>query len=147
MFYIFIAALSGVSTVISRIINANLSTKIGMYQSTFYNFLTGLLFSILTLLFSKESFSDCLPILTDIPITAYLGGLVGVASISISNFVAPKISAFYMALLIFVGQLFVGIIIDYFTLDILSIGKVVGGIIVVIGLSYNLMLDKKSSTN
>lgn len=147
MFYIFIAALSGVSTVISRIINANLSTKIGMYQSTFYNFLTGLLFSIITLLFSKESFINCLPILTVIPITAYLGGLVGVASISISNFVAPKISAFYMALLIFIGQLFVGIIIDYFTLDILSIGKVVGGIIVVIGLSYNLMLDKKSSTN
>lgn len=145
MFYIFIAALSGVSTVISRIINANLSTKIGMYQSTFYNFLTGLLFSILTLLFSKESFSDCLPILTAIPITAYLGGLVGVASISISNFVAPKISAFYMAILVFVGQLFVGIVIDYFTLGEFSIAKVIGGIIVVIGLCYNLLIEKKTS--
>ena len=145
MFYIFIAALSGVSTVISRIINANLSTKIGMYQSTFYNFLTGLLFSILTLLFSKESFSDCLPILTAIPITAYLGGLVGVASILISNFVAPKISAFYMAILVFVGQLFVGIVIDYFTLGEFSIAKVIGGIIVVIGLCYNLLIEKKTS--
>lgn len=145
MFYIFIAALSGVSTVISRIINANLSTKIGMYQSTFYNFLTGLLFSILTLLFSKESFSDCLPILTAIPITAYLGGLVGVASISMSNLIAPKISAFYMAILVFVGQLFVGIVIDYFTLGEFSIAKVIGGIIVVIGLCYNLLIEKKTS--
>ena len=145
MFYIFIAALSGVSTVISRIINANLSTKIGMYQSTFYNFLTGLLFSILTLLFSKESFSDCLPILTAIPITAYLGGLVGVASISMSNLIAPKISAFYMAILVFVGQLFVGIVIDYFTLGEFSIAKVIGGLIVVIGLCYNLLIEKKTS--
>ena len=145
MFYIFIAALSGVSTVISRIINANLSTKIGMYQSTFYNFLTGLLFSILTLLFSKESFSDCLPILTAIPITAYLGGLVGVASISMSNLIAPKISAFYMAILVFVGKLFVGIVIDYFTLGEFSIAKVIGGIIVVIGLCYNLLIEKKTS--
>ncbi|CDM67254.1 hypothetical protein CM240_0075 [Clostridium bornimense] len=145
MFYLFIAALSGVSIVVSRIINANLSTKIGMYQSTFYNFLTGLIFSIIILIFSNEVFSESISILNKIPLTAYLGGLVGVASISLSNFIAPKISAFYMALLVFVGQLFAGIVIDYFTMGELSIGKILGGIIVVIGLGYNLLIDKKAS--
>lgn len=145
MFYIIIAALSGVSIIISRIINANLSSKIGTYQSTFYNFLTGLLFSIILLFFSREVFSSSIPQLSSIPITAYLGGLVGVASISMSNLIAPKISAFYMAILVFVGQLFVGIVIDYFTLGEFSIAKVIGGIIVVIGLCYNLLIEKKTS--
>lgn len=145
MFYIIIAALSGVSIIISRIINANLSSKIGTYQSTFYNFLTGLLFSMILLFFSKEVFSSSIPQLSSIPITAYLGGLVGVASISMSNLIAPKISAFYMAILVFVGQLFVGIVIDYFTLGEFSIAKVIGGIIVVIGLCYNLLIEKKTS--
>ncbi len=145
MFYIIIAALSGVSIIISRIINANLGSKIGTYQSTFYNFLTGLLFSMILLFFSKEVFSSSIPQLSSIPITAYLGGLVGVASISMSNLIAPKISAFYMAILVFVGQLFVGIVIDYFTLGEFSIAKVIGGIIVVIGLCYNLLIEKKAS--
>ena len=84
-------------------------------------------------------------VLSSTPIIAYLGGLIGVISITLSNYVAPKISAFYMALLIFIGQLFTGIIIDYFTLGQLSLGKVIGGIIVCIGLAYNLNLDKKDA--
>lgn len=141
--YILVAILSGVSIVVSRIINARLGDKIGVFQSTFYNFLTGLLFSFIFLLISKENFNISAETLSSTPIVAYLGGLVGVISITLSNYVAPKISAFYMALLIFIGQLFIGIIIDYFTLNELSIGKIVGGIIVCIGLAYNLNLDKK----
>ena len=48
-----------------------------------------------------------------------------------------------MTLLIFIGQLFIGIIIDYFALNQLSIGKVIGGLLVLTGLTYNLLLDKK----
>jgi transporter family-2 protein len=54
-------------------------------------------------------------------------------------------SAFYLTLFIFIGQLFVGIIIDYFTLKELSLGKIAGGLLVLFGLSYNLLLDKKQA--
>ncbi|MDS0524623.1 DMT family transporter [Clostridium sp. SHJSY1] len=140
MIYILISVLAGVTIVVARIINSNLASKIGLFQSTFYNFLTGLLFSSIILLFNRESLNISF---TSVPIMAFLGGLIGVISISFSNYVAPKISAFYMALLIFVGQLFIGILIDYFTLNELSLGKVVGGLIVVIGLGFNLLVDKK----
>lgn len=140
--YILVAILSGVSIVVSRIINSRLGDEIGVFQSTFYNFLTGLIFSIIILLFSNETIGISSEILSSTPIAAYLGGLIGVISIALSNYVAPKISAFYMALLIFIGQLFTGIIIDYFTLGEISLGKVIGGIIVCIGLAYNLNLDK-----
>ena len=44
LIYILVAILSGVSIVVSRIINSRLGDEIGVFQSTFYNFLTGLLF-------------------------------------------------------------------------------------------------------
>ena len=118
LIYILVAILSGVSIVVSRIINSRLGDEIGVFQSTFYNFLTGLLFSMIILFFSSENMNISSEVLSSTPIIAYLGGLIGVISITLSNYVAPKISAFYMALLIFIGQLFTGIIIDYFTFNI-----------------------------
>lgn len=143
MFTILISILAGVSIVLSRIINSKLGDKIGVFQSTFYNFLTGLLFSMVILFFSKETFIATGYALSSIPFVAFIGGFIGVIFITLSNYIAPKISTFYMTLLIFVGQLFVGIIIDYFTLNQLSIGKIIGGIVVSIGLAYNLMIDKQ----
>lgn len=145
MFYIFLAFMAGITIVVSRILNANLAKEIGELQSTFYNFLTGLIFSIIIFLFSKESFN--ISQLTPIPFFAYIGGLIGIASISLSNKIAPKTSTFYMTLLIFIGQLLIGIIIDYFIFNKFSLGKILGGSLAAIGLEYNLMLDKQSIKN
>lgn len=145
MLYILIAILSGVTIVISRIVNANLADKMGLFQSTFYNFLTGLLFSSLILFFANENFDLQAITSTSVPLYAYIGGIIGIFSISLSNYVAPKISAFYMTLLIFIGQIGIGIFIDYLVSNEVSIGKIIGGILVAIGLSYNLSIDKKSS--
>lgn len=143
MLYILIAILSGVTIVISRIVNANLADKMGLFQSTFYNFLTGLLFSSLILFFANENFDLQAITSTSVPFYAYIGGIIGIFSISLSNYVAPKISAFYMTLLIFIGQIGIGIFIDYLVSNEVSIGKIIGGILVAIGLSYNLSIDKK----
>lgn len=50
-----------------------------------------------------------------------------------------------MTLLMFLGQLFAGIAIDYFTLGIMSKGKIIGGLLVMAGLTVNLLIDMKSS--
>jgi uncharacterized membrane protein YdcZ (DUF606 family) len=84
--------------------------------------------------------------LQSIPIAVYLGGLVGVIVISLSNYITPKISAFYLTLLIFIGQLFTGTIIDFFLSHELSTGKIIGGILVLIGLTYNLLVDRPIKT-
>ena len=117
----------------------------GLFQSTFYNFLTGLLFSSLILFFANENFNLQAITSTSVPFYAYIGGIIGIFSISLSNYVAPKISAFYMTLLIFIGQIGIGIFIDYLVSNEVSIGKIIGGILVAIGLSYNLSIDKKSA--
>ena len=73
---------------------------------------------------------------------AYTGGLVGVAVVSLQVFLSSKVSSFYLTLLLFVGQLFTGIILDFILLGKISIWQVVGGILVIIGLSYNLYIDR-----
>ena len=143
MLYIFISIVAGISIVVARIINCNLAKEIGNFQGTFLNYVFGLLFSFIFLLLSGESTNIFNTKWNMVPLWAYLGGLSGVVVIVMSSYITPKISSFYLTLLIFIGQLFIGIIIDYFALNKLSIGKVIGGIIVLTGLTYNLLLDKK----
>ncbi len=78
---------------------------------------------------------------------AYTGGLVGVVVIALSSYLSSKISAFYLTLLLFVGQLFTGMVLDYLVVNDFSIIKLLGGMLVVIGLSYNLIIDKKTESN
>mgnify|MGYP002773555093 CR=1 FL=1 len=118
MIYVLFAILCGVTNVLSRSVNFVLSDKIGMYQSTFFNYVFGLAGSILILLISGETFK----------------------LFSASSYNAP-----YLTLLLFVGQLFTGIIIDGLSTGKISIYQVVGGLLVVIGLSYNLYIDKVNS--
>ncbi|MDT2815205.1 DMT family transporter [Vagococcus carniphilus] len=144
LFYFSMAVLAGISIVVARIINANLANRIGLFQGTVFNYLTGVLFSLIFLLFSKEMLSLGNIDWKSIPIWAYLGGIVSVAVVVLSSYVTPKISVFYQTLFVFIGQLFVGIIVDFVALNQLSIGKVIGGILVLVGLTLNLVLDTKS---
>ncbi|MFC6347366.1 DMT family transporter [Vagococcus carniphilus] len=144
LFYFLMAVLAGISIVVARIINANLANRIGLFQGTVFNYLTGVLFSLIFLLFSKEMLSLGNIDWKSIPIWAYLGGIVSVAVVVLSSYVTPKISVFYQTLFVFIGQLFVGIIVDFVVLNQLSIGKVIGGILVLVGLTLNLVLDTKS---
>jgi bacterial/archaeal transporter family-2 protein len=147
MVYIIVAILAGVSIVISRIINSNLANKIGIFQGTFFNYIVGLFFSFIFLFISSESMNISSRSFHEIPLWAYLGGLTGVIVVALSNFITPKISAFYLTLIIFIGQLFVGILLDYFSTNTLSPGKLLGGLLVLIGLAYNLYIDYKKVTN
>lgn len=145
MFYIFLSILAGVSIVIARIINSNLAEEIGIFQGTFFNYLIGLLFSLVFLFFSNESLHISSLKFKVLPAWVYLGGAGGVIVIVLSSLITPKISALHSTLLIFIGQLFTGIIIDYFTMNKLSIGKVTGGLLVLLGLAFNLLIDKKEN--
>ena len=143
MFYMVISVLAGVSIVVARIINSALASRIGTLQSTFFNYITGLSVSFVFLVISRELANLPAAKYGTIPLWAYAGGLLGVIVIILSNFTTPKVSAFYLTLLIFIGQLFAGILIDYLISGDISIGKITGGILVLAGLTYNLLLDKK----
>ena len=145
MIYVFFAILSGFTNVVSRSVNFVLSDKIGMYQSTFFNYVFGLAGSFLILLVSGETFKLFTTSSYSAPWYVYTGGLVGVAVVTLSSYLSGKVSSFYLTLLLFVGQLFTGIIIDGLSTGKISIYQVIGGLLVVLGLSYNLYVDKVNS--
>lgn len=144
MIYIILAFLCGGLTIFSMIVNAGLGKKVGILQGTLINYVVGLsvtgiviLIIMLTGNYHRSSFSG-------VPFYAFLGGLIGVMVVAASNVVIPKIPALYTAILIFIGQIFTGIIMDYVILDSISIGKIIGGIIIIIGMLYNSYVDKIS---
>ena len=143
--YILIAILAGVSVVISRIFNSIIADEIGTLQGTFINYLTGLVAAFILFILSKEYLNIVNINYSSIPFYSYLGGAIGILVVLLSNYTTPKVSNFSLSLLVFIGQLSIGILIDYYSYSTVSIGKIIGGILILLGLSYNMIIDKKTS--
>lgn len=143
MLYIILAVLCGCITIIAMILNSHLAKEIGVLKGTLINYIVGLLSTILLLIIVKSSVDLSLSCFTIIPFWALLGGLLGVIVVSVSNIVIPKIPTIYTTLLIFIGQLFTGLLIDYFRVGFISNGKIIGGLLILLGLMYNSSVDKK----
>lgn len=142
MFYVLISIAAGAIVVISRILNTKLSETVGLIQSSFFNYLTGIFAALILFLIFRDTIT--LSQLYNIPFYAYLGGILGVIIVILNSVITPKMSSFYATLIIFIGQLFAGIIIDWITLKTLPFAKVIGGLLVVAGLAYNLYIDSEA---
>lgn len=143
MMYIILAFISGCLVILSMIINAHLAKKIGIFQGTFVNYTVGLSFIFLIVLFRHSAVNISLNALVRLPFWIYLGGFIGVIVVAVSNKIIPRIPTIYSTLLIFIGQLFAAILIDYFTGHAISKGKIAGGLLICAGLLYNFYVDKK----
>lgn len=139
MFYILMSILTGVIIVICRILNTKLSEEIGLIESSYFNYFTAAITSILLFFIMREKF--VFTSLSTVPFYAYLGGFLGVAIVVLNSVVTPKMSAFYVTLLIFVAQLFTGVALDWLISRQFPLSKIIGGLIVVAGLAYNLHID------
>ena len=141
-----IAFASGVTFVISRTLNARLASLTGMNISIFYNYFIGLIVSILGFLLLGGG-EAAYPEFGISPFSSYwyiyIGGVVGVFVILLSNITVPKISAFYLTLLIFIGQVLSGVLIDFVISQELSPRYFIGIIFVTTGLCVNLLLDRR----
>jgi transporter family-2 protein len=135
--YIIFAILSGITIVVSRMTNAKLGKELSVYQSTFFNYVIGLTGSLIILAIVGGKFVFAPSVEGIRYYTMFLGGVIGVATISISNIITPKISAFSLTVIIFVSQLFSGVLIDYFIYGEFSMGKLIGGVLVLAGLICN----------
>lgn len=143
MFYILISFISGIIIVLSRVLNTRLTEKTSLSTSTYFNYFTAFITCLILFFISREKivFTN----LQSLPFYAYLGGVLGVIIVALNSIVTPKISSFYVTLFIFITQLFTGFIIDSIMAEGIPLNKVFGGIIVVLGLAYNLYADYKDT--
>lgn len=136
---------SGVLLVISRSYNSRLADETSMYISTFFNYFCGLLTALpVFFLFATHE-----PIWLGFVLApnwwTYLGGAIGVATVWLSNVVVVKIPQLYITLLMFVGQVFTGVLIDALMDGALSTANIIGGTLVATGLALNLLFERRAS--
>ncbi|MBU5485270.1 DMT family transporter [Clostridium sp. MSJ-11] len=143
MINIMIAFITGALVILSMVINSSLGKKIGVLQGTFINYIVGLIGIAVVLLIKYGGIDIPFGDLQKVPLWAYLGGAIGVIVVATSNIIIPKIPTIYSTLLIFIGQLGTGIVIDYLTMNVVSKGKIIGSILILLGLVYNFYIDKK----
>lgn len=140
--YIILGLLIGFSVVIGTILNGKLAERIGIINDVIINYTTAVISSIILIIIIGEDIPQ-LEHLTSLPFYYYIGGFFGLAVIFSYNIIVPKIPAVYIVLIPFIGQIITSSLIDYFYLDILSKGKIIGGILILVGLLYNNYVDKK----
>jgi uncharacterized membrane protein YdcZ (DUF606 family) len=141
MIYIVLAVIAGFSIILSRILNANMALKIGIYQSTLMNYITGLSLSVMLVCFMPHEIRYT----TGIPFWAFAGGILGVMVIALSSYITHRVSNFDITLLIFIGQLATGAILDIVLGNPISTTKIIGGAMIIIGLGYNILVDRSDS--
>lgn len=141
---ILLSIIGGALTVLSMVINSALGKKIGVLKGTLVNYLGGIIFSVLVLLVLGSEKSITIAEMNKMPTYIFLGGALGVVVVISSNKIVPKIPVVYSTLLFFIGQIVAGIIIDYFIIGQVSNKKIIGAIIITLGIIYNARIDKIS---
>jgi transporter family-2 protein len=136
---------AGVCIVISRTLNAKLAGLTSVWISTFYNYLTGLVLAVCVFFILGRGELESVKLVISPNLYIYFGGTLGVCVVFLSNVTVAKISAFYLTLLIFVAQVFSGVLIDIIISQEFSLRNLVGGALVALGLCVNLLLDNKGA--
>jgi len=139
-----VSFIAGVNIVMSRTLNAKLADLTSVRVSTFYNYFIGLMVSMLVFLILGRNEIVFAEFTLSPNWYIYLGGVLGVCVVLLGNIVVVKVSAFYLTLLIFIGQVFSGVLIDAVIMQAVSTRNLVGGVLVAAGLSINLVLDRNA---
>jgi transporter family-2 protein len=139
---VLVSLAAGACIVVSRTLGARLADKSSIYISTFYNYVVGLAVSVAALLILGQADLSAALTVSLNPLI-YLGGFFGAGVVLICNLTVTKVSAFYLTLLMFAGQVFSAIIFDSVVAGSFVPLILIGGLLVSAGLCLDLVLDRK----
>lgn len=142
MIYLFLAFITGITILSAIMINGNLAREEGMINGIFINNLMATLSSIVLCIIMKH-YIPSYSAVSAIPLPYFFGSILSVSTTYIFNLIVPKISAFYIVILSFIGQLLASIVIDYIYLELFSWGQIIGVILFFMGLMINAKADSK----
>ncbi|WML34978.1 DMT family transporter [Clostridium sp. OS1-26] len=142
-----LALVSGFIAVISKMINFKLSERIGLLNGTLVNYVVASVISILVVLVIRSNNIFSLSIIKSVPTWVYLGGVFGLAALVLTIISLPKIPVTYSTILILIGQLATGFIIDIIISGNFSYVKLFGVVLVTMGICIDKIflnyLEKK----
>ncbi len=133
---------SGVTIVLARMLGSRLAQSCGAPYSSLMNYITGLIGSLIAFWVTGAVVTSAFPAPGG-SVTMYLGGALGLVSVYMLNRITHRLPATQLTLLIFIGQLFSGLLLDYFATHKFSPGMLAGGLLVLAGLALNIRGDRK----
>lgn len=128
MIDVLLAAGAGALVVLSMSLNSALGRKIGVFRAGAVNYVVGLAGALAAALALGYNVGTTAP-----PWWAWTGGLLGVAVVVASNVVLPRVSVALSFLLIVVGQLGTGLVLDAFRTGAMPPLSLAGAGLVVLG--------------
>jgi transporter family-2 protein len=131
--------LAGCNVVLSRTINSKLSLQTSPLIGSLINHAVGLPICVIFFLLLQRS---CVITNVSSDPWKYLGGTLGVMTVLLLNITVPRISAFRLTLLSFIGQIFTGILLDLILNVNQSSRTFAGGLIIGAGLMANMAFEK-----
>ena len=143
MAYIWIgilAFISGCAGVINKLLNLEAKKGLGTWNGTLLNYVESSMFAgILMIVFGGALWKY--EVFVNVPWYFFLGGLFGVISMLLALKGMQKTSMMFATVLMLVGQLFAGYVVDSIVNQQLDILKLVGVVCIILG----VYLDKKFS--
>ncbi|MBN2899678.1 MAG: DMT family transporter [Clostridia bacterium] len=139
--YYLLPFIVGFLIVFSALVNGQVAQRLGTTKGIQTNFLVGAVAAlVLALVFNAFTMTIDGP--ESSSMLLMMGSLFGLGVLFFTNTIVTKISALYVVLLPFIGQMLVSGCIDYFYLDILSKGKIIGALLILAGIFYNAVFER-----
>lgn len=126
---ILLALFNGLLIATNRVFNAKLGLHISGAGAAFWNHLVGFLFLAFIMGFFTTGEGSAIG---GVPFYLFLGGIIGACYVAINSFVMPRIGATKTTVLVIVGQVVLGTIIDGFNGKISDLNMTILGISLVI---------------
>ncbi len=141
MLYYILALFMGVIVVITPVLNGQLTLKTSTFKTAHLSFMVGAVSATLILIvFGNSLFGT--NFLSDIDPIYYSSIVFGIFLILLMNYYASRLPAFLIVIIPFVGQTVMGVFVDYYLIDKFSLKKLIGAVVILIGLYINSMVEK-----
>jgi Uncharacterized protein conserved in bacteria len=147
LIFIGIAFINGVINIINKMINLQAKLKLGMANGTLINYLEGTFISLLIVAVMGKSRLTNLEYLKSIPFLCFLGGFFGLLSMILILLGMSKNQISYSTIIVLVGQLGAGLLIDSIVALKVAPLKIAGIILVILGVVLDKYLFRKSTGN
>lgn len=143
MLFVLLAIFNGMLSVINKMVNVQAKRHLGMLNGTLINYLEGTLLSLLLVALLGKSNELNLTVLSAIPPIYFIGGVAGLISMIFAIRGMDKTEVILSTVLILIGQLGMGFVIDSFGKKELTFLKLMGIILIIIGIALNQYHIKK----
>lgn len=145
-FVLTLAFVNGCATVISKMINYRCTKYLGTNNGSLVNYVVASILSFLLLLVSSN-FSLDLYSFRQAPWWMYLGGAFGIVAFIVSMITLSRLKVMESTILLLVGQLTAGILFDIFMYQDFNLKKLLGIILVAVGIIWDNKISSKDKEN